>query len=237
VLVEEGRVAEADRQLGVLRGTLGVDDRERLTRQIAAGWVREGNLDRAAALMAADSTVEGLDLAGRIQVFRGDLAAGAELLRAAGPFAGSRVEASSRLRVLALLQVLAVDSSTGVGLGFLALEQGDTVAAARQLEELVVQFPPLAGGAELGLLAGQLYAALGRGQDAQRLLEQAATSDAPAAAAAAGLELARRDGAQGRRAEAVARLEALILAWPGSAVAPEARRMIDGLRGATPGSR
>jgi hypothetical protein len=33
------------------------------------------------------------------------------------------------------------------------------------------------------------------------------------------------------------RLEALIVAWPGSAVAPDARRLLDQLRGAVPAGR
>jgi hypothetical protein len=237
VLVEEGRLAEADRQLADLRGALGVEDLERLGRRVAIGWLRQGNLGRAAELVAADSSVEGLDLSGRIRVYQGDLAGGAELLRAAGPFAGSREDATGRLRYLALLQVIEADSLPSLGEGLLLLEQGDTATAAARLEVVSGELPPAKGGAEVALLAGRLWAALGRTAEAERVLARASHSEAPAASAAAGLELARIEGATGRRAEALVRLEALIVAWPGSAVAPDARRLLDVLRGAVPTGR
>jgi len=234
VLVEEGRMIEADRQFEALRGGLGVDDRELLLRRIAHGWIREGNLDRAAAAVASDSSVDGLDLQGRIQLYRGDLLGATDLLKAAGPFTGTRAEVSSRVSILALLQVMGADSSAPLGEGLLELERGDTLAAARLVEAAGVGRPGLEGGAELALLAGRLYAMAGAMGDAERLLGAAAGTEAPAAAAAASLELARLQESAGRRAEAMARLEALILAWPGSTVAPDARRMMDTLRGATP---
>lgn len=237
VLVEEGRMAEADRQFAALRDGLGVDDLERLSRRIAQGWILAGDLDRAGAAVVADSSVEGLDLAGRIQVYRGDLAGGSDLLKAAGPFSGSREETSSRVWLLALLQVVGADSSVELGGGLLALEQGDTLRAAGLLEEVGGRLPVLEGGAELALLAGRLYAAGGRIDDAERIWTTAAGSEAPAAAAAASLELARLEGSSGRRENAVARLEALIVAWPSSAVAPDARRLMNTLRGATPVNR
>ena len=124
-----------------------------------------------------------------------------------------------------------------LGEGLLALERGDTLEAARLVEAAGSGRPALEGGAELALLAGRLYARGWRTADAERLLAAAAATEAPAAAAAASLELARLHGNSGRREEAVARLEALILAWPGSAVAPDARRLMDALRGATPMAR
>lgn len=236
VLIEEGRMPEADRQFAALQGSLSVDDRETLARRMAHGWIQVGNLDRAAQAIAADSSVDGLDLAGRIQLYRGDLVGATDLLKAAGPFAGSRPEASSRVSHLALLQVLGADSSVELGAAMLALARGDTAAAAVQLEAAGRGRPALEGGAELALLAGRLHAATGRRADAERLLAAAAASDAPAAAAAASLELARILAGAGRREEALSRLESLILAWPGSAVAPDARRLLESLRGAVPGA-
>jgi len=237
VLVDEGRMIEADRQFAALRGGLGVEDLEHLSRRLAQGWIHEGDLDRAAAAVVADSSVEGLDLAGRIQMYRGDLTGGSDRLKAAGPFTGSREAASSRVGYLALLQVIGVDSSVELGRGLLLLEQGDTLRAAGVLEEVGGQLPALEGGAELALLAGRLYAGVAQIADAERVWTIAAASEAPAAAAAASLELARLEGNSGRRESAVARLEALIVAWPGSAVAPDARRLMNTLRGATPVNR
>lgn len=237
VLVDEGRMLEADRQLAALRESLGVEDLERLSRRIARGWIQAGDLERAAAAVAADSSVDGLDLAGRIQVFRGDLAGGSDLLKAAGPFTGSREDASSRVWYLALLQVVGIDSLVELGQALLALEQGDTLRAAGLLEEVGGRLPAMEGGAELALLSGRLYAGAVRPADAERLWAVAAASDAPAAAAAAGLELARLEGQSGRTDRALTRLEALILAWPGSSVAPDARRLLDTLRGTIPAGR
>lgn len=237
VLVDEARLAEADSQLVALRSVLGVEDQERLARRVAAGWLRAGDLTRAAALVSADSSVEGLDLAGRIRLYQGDLAGGGELLRLAGPFAGTREEASDRMALLALLQVVAQDSVPGLGAALHLLARADTAAAASALAAVAAVLPPGAGGAELNLLAGRLHLAQGRDAEAERLLAAAGRAEAPAAAAAAALELARYEGRAGRRAEAIARLESLILSWPASAVAPEARRMLDTLRGAVPGAR
>mgnify|MGYP006197106217 CR=1 FL=1 len=47
--------------------------------------------------------VEGMALSGRIAVYRGDITGGIELLRMAGPYAGTREEATDRTALLALL--------------------------------------------------------------------------------------------------------------------------------------
>jgi len=235
VLADEGRLAEADSQLAALQGTLSPDDRDRLARRVASGWVRAGNLERAATLVARDSSVDGMALAGRIKIYQGDLATGAELLRGAGPFTGSRDEASARLSYLALLQVIGQPQVPGLGEALLALEQGDTAAAATGFERVAAGLPPEAGGAELALLAGRLHAAQGREPEAERMLLAATRSEVSAAAAAGALELARLEERTGRREAAMARLEGLILAWPTSTAAPDARRLLDALRGGIPG--
>jgi hypothetical protein len=55
-----------------------------------------------------------------------------------------------------------------------------------------------------------------------------------ASAPAAALELARILAATNRQAEGVALLEQLILDHPESAVIPQARRLLDEIRGAVP---
>ena len=89
------------------------------------------------------------------------------------------------------------------------------------------------------LLAGQVAARLGGPQDstAARIFEQVARAGGTGAAApAAELEWARLLVRQGRAAEAVERLEHLILSYPGSAFVPEARRELERARGAIPKS-
>ena len=84
------------------------------------------------------------------------------------------------------------------------------------------------------VLAGRLAAAIGRPADAERLLKAAAVPEAPGTAPAAELALAELLLGQRRPTEAVAQLEHLILAYPASALVPQARRRLDEARGAVP---
>ncbi|MFN2316302.1 MAG: hypothetical protein ABR551_02510 [Gemmatimonadales bacterium] len=237
VLVDEGKLAEAEAQFADLREMLSTEERERLGRRLATGWLRAGELERAAVLAEADSSLEGFDLAGRIRLYQGDLLGAADLLRVAGPFAGTRQEANTRLVYLALLQVIARDSVPGLGAALYQLELRDSVVAGRQLARVAAVLPPDAGGAELLLMAGRILAEQDQLEDAEPLLIRAAATAAPAAAAGAALELARLEAGSGRATAARVRLEQLILAWPTSAVTPEARRMLDQLRGGVPVGR
>lgn len=237
VLVDEGKLAEAEAEFADLRDRMSPEERERLGRRIATGWLRAGELERAAVLAVADSSQEGFDMAGRIRLYQGDLLGAADLMRVAGPYAGTRQEANTRLVYLALLQVIARDSVPGLGAALYQLELRDSVAAGHQLGRVADLLPAEEGGAELSLLAGRILAEQGQLEDAEPLLVRAAASDALAASAAAALELARLEAGSGRSGAARARLENLILAWPTSAVTPEARRLLDQLRGGVPGGR
>jgi tetratricopeptide (TPR) repeat protein len=236
VLLKEGQVAEAERQLAAFRATLPEETANRLASQVAEGWVRQGNLDRAEAALANDSTVEAIALGGRILLYRGDLKGAATALREAGPFAGSREDATARTTLLALIQPIEADSLPALGAALLSLARGDSALAVRQLEQVADGLPPQAGGAELRLLAGQVEAGRGRAVEAERLLRAASDSTAPATAPAAELALAQLLLSAGRTQEATGQLEHLILAYPGSAVVPQARRLLDIARGAVPES-
>lgn len=234
ILVEEGDIAGAERRLSQLGGTFDAEERGALQRRVALGWIRKGDLDRAETLVSIDSTVEGLALAGRIRLYRGDLAGAAELLRSAGPYAGTREDATARTALLAVIQPIEQDSLPELGEALLALEQGDTTRAVRGLEHVAGELPPAGGGAELYLWAGRVESARGNSSQAERLLRLAAAIDAPATAPAAELELARLLLSAGRAAEATGLLEHLILSWPGSAVVPQARRLLDAIQGGVP---
>jgi tetratricopeptide (TPR) repeat protein len=236
VLLREGQVAEAQRQLDQLRRTLGEDNAGRLTMQVAEGWVRQGDLDRAEAVLATDSTVEALAMSGLIRLYRGDLSGAATALRSAGPFAGSREEATARTAMLALIQPIETDSFPALGAALLALAQGDSAGAVGKLVLVADGLPAAGGGAELRLLAGRIEVARGRSGEGERLLRAAADTAAPATAPAAELELARLLLSLGRGTEAVAQLEHLILTYPGSAAVPQARRVLDAARGGIPES-
>ncbi len=236
VLLREGQVAEAQRQLDQLRANLGQENADRLTLQVAEGWIRQGDLDRAAAVLASDSTVEAMAMTGLIQLYRGDLSGASTALRAAGPFAGTREEATARTAMLALIQPIEGDSLPALGSALLALARGDSAAAVAGLIAAADGLPAAAGGAELRLLAGRVEVARGHDEQGERLLRAAADSTAPATAPAAELALARLLLSLGRTGEAVEQLEHLILAYPGSAAVPQARRVLDAARGGIPES-
>ncbi|HXE58552.1 MAG TPA: hypothetical protein VNK43_11180 [Gemmatimonadales bacterium] len=234
LLLEEGKPEEAERRLAAAAGTIPADERDALARRIARGWIRQGRLDRAAQAVARDSSVDGLALQGRIRLYRGDLAGARRQWQAAGPFAGSREEATERAMLLATLQTIEADSLPELGEALLAAERGDTAAAVAGLERVAGELDPVAGGAELRLMAGRMEAARRRNVDAERLLRSAAIERAPATAAAAELELGRLLISLDRREEAVEVLEHLVLEHPQSALVPQARRLLDVARGAVP---
>ncbi len=234
VLISEGKMEEAAEQLAQLSGSLKEEDRQTLTLRLAEGWIRAGKLDAAAAAIAQDSTVEGLAMQGWIKLYQGDIRAGAELLRYAGPFAGAREAAVSRTTVLALLQVIDGDSMPALGQALLGLERRDSVNAASQLEQLGGTLAAERGGAELLLLAGRVRLGAGDAQGAARLLDRVTELKIPASAAAAGFELARIQIGLDRKPEAIATLETVLLSYPTSAVAPQARRLLDQAKGVIP---
>lgn len=234
VLIAEGKLEEADRRLAALRPSLAVEEAERLTHQVARGWLRQGHLDRAEALVSADSSVAGIAIRGRVRLYRGDIGGAVRDLAAAGPFASDRGEATDRAAVLALLQVLDADTLPALGAAYQALDRGDTAAAAAAFGELAARLPADRGGGEMFLLAGRLRQAQGNTAQAEQLLRQAGAAAGTAAAPAARLELARVLVRQGKPTDAIAALERLILDYPASAVAPQARRLLDTVKGGIP---
>lgn len=234
VLLGEGKVAEADRRLQAARSSLPADEYAALSRRVAWGWARAGQLAKAQQQLAADSSVEGLAVSGRVALLKGDVAGAAARLRAAGPYTGTREEASTRAALLALLQRIEADTLPRLGAAFLALEQGDTAAAAAGFTSVASALDAAKGGAELRLWAGRLELARGHTAEAERLFRAADVEAAPATAPAAELELGRMLIAVGRRDEAVATLEHLILTYSTSALVPQARRLLDEARGAVP---
>ena len=234
VLVKEGKVEDAERKLEQLKPGLVSEDWMALRRTVAWGWVRAGKLDRADSMIVADSSVEGLAVAGQLRLFHGDLDSAAILLKLAGPFAGTRDEATARTATLAMLQPIQADTLPALGAGLLAVERGDTARGVQQLEKVADGLPVDAGGAEIRLYAGRLAQSAGRTADAERLLRSAAVPDAKTTAPAAELALAQLLLDSGRAKEATEVLEQMILGFPESALVPQARRLLDQARGAVP---
>jgi TolA-binding protein len=234
VLISEGKLEEADQRLKELRETVTADEHERLIHRLARAWLRAGKLDRGQALVARDSSVEGFAIRGRALLYRGDIAGASRDLAAAGPFATERGEATERAVILAVLQVIDGDSLPALGAAYQALEGGDSAGAAAGFATVAGTLPPDRGGAHLFLMAGRLRAGLGAVKEAEQFFRSAAGVSNSAAAPAAGLELARILVRQGRPRDAIATLEQLILEFPQSAVAPQARRLLDTVRGGAP---
>lgn len=234
VLISEGKLDDAGVRLQELRPGVSADEYDNLGRKLAAAWMHAGNLARADSTIAADSSVEGLALSGRIRLYRGDVKGAVERFKAAGPYTGDRVEATGRTALLALLQPIEVDTHPALGRALLLLEQGDTAEATTALERLASDFPAPRGGAELNLLAGRLLADAGKPADAERLFRAAAVREAPGTAPAAELALAELFLSTTRPGDAIDVLEHLILTYPQSALVPHARRKLDEARGAVP---
>ncbi len=234
VLVGDGKLKEAEHRLEELRPTLATDDYLALRRRIAQAWLRAGDLIRADSMLGADSSVDGLALAGRLKLYRGDLAGATADFKAAGPYAGDRSDATWRTGMLALLQPIEADSSVELGEALFWLERGDSAKAADALAQVAAKLPIAKGGAEVRLLAGRTAAAAGRHSTAERLFREASVEAAPATAPAAELALAELLLRDGKKDEAIAQLEHLILTYPASALVPQARRALDQARGGVP---
>jgi len=187
-------------------------------------------------MIQASSAADLAAVRGWIALFRGDLAGAAERFREAGPFAGARAEATRRTTAVALVQRIRVDRSPALGSAFLALERGDTAAAVSGLEHAARGLAAVDGRGDVLAFAGQLAAAQGDRRAEALLTEALAADSAGPSAPAAEYALAEVLAESGRVAEALARLEHVILAQPNSAVIPLARRLRDRLRGAVPNS-
>jgi tetratricopeptide (TPR) repeat protein len=240
VLIADGQLDAAERRLEAGAGLLGGDDREALQLALAGARVARGELDRAAAVLGNDSSVAAIAQRGWIALYRGDLAGAIAAFRAAGPFAGGRTAATERTTMVALVMAVNGDSSPALGAALLALARRDSAGAIVALRRVAAGLDREGGRPEVLLLAGQVAARLGGElQDATATAlfdEIVRTGGSGATPPTAELEWARLLVRQGRPAEAVQRLEHLILTYPSSAVVPEARRDLERARGTIPRS-
>lgn len=235
VLADAGRVEDAERQYREWEPRFRSGEGQLIRERLAWGWLGRGELDRAAALIAQDSTVAALAVQGWIALYRGDLAGAKERLTAAGPAAQTREVTTRSAAMLALLEQIDAERLPDLGEALLAVQQGDTSKALARFERAARRLPPAAGQGDLLAYAGELAVAHGDPATAEPLLLAALAADpAGPSAPAAGLRLASIYADAGRNDEARDRLEHLILTFPDSAVLPEARRLLDRVRGAIP---
>jgi len=218
-----GRAAEAEALIARDGGTLDEGTRRGYARQIAWGWIRAGQVEKAHAALG-DATGEDEDeVTAWLALYDGDLVKARKGLRRPADATAEVVTAMS------LLGRTTADSAREVGSAFLALARLDSARAAQRFEraaDALVDAAPL-----LLALAARIHSA--RREDAaaiglwQRIVRQYASAPE---AAEADLEWARTLKRKGDANGALERLEHLILSYPQSALVPQARRERDAVR-------
>jgi len=219
-----GRPVEAQQLVDAYDRFLTPGAKNSLTRTIAWGWVRTGDMVRARAALAATG-VEGDSsaAAGWLALYDGNLKVARGLLRGG-------TESSPELALaLGLVARLKVDSAPAVGRAFLALAKGDSAGAAAQFVAAGDSTPAVRS--LLLATAAQINLALGSEDQAvavwTRVLDQ--DKDSPEAPQVE-LEWARLLRRKGDATGAANHLEHLILTYPGSSLVPQARRELDLVR-------
>jgi tetratricopeptide (TPR) repeat protein len=223
-----GRPSEAERLVDAFDRFLVPGARNSLTRTIAWGWVRTGDMNRArAALKATGVEGDSSDAAGWLALYEGNLKSARALLR------GGTESSPELASALGLIARLKVDSAPQMGKAFLALARGDSTGASAQFVAAAEQTPVVRS--LLLLIAAQIELGLKNDAKAVALWERIVEKekDTPEAPQAE-LEWARWLRRKGDTAGAVARLEHMILAYPNSALVPQARRELELARSAIP---
>jgi tetratricopeptide (TPR) repeat protein len=223
-----GRPAQAERLVESFDRFLAPGARNALTRTIAWGWVRTGDMTRARAALAATG-VEGdsSDAAGWLALYEGNIKTARVLLRGG-------TESSPELALaLGLVARLKVDSAPAIGHAFLALARGDSAGAAAQFAQAADQMVP--ARSLLLLTAAQIQASRNSTSEAialwKRILDtEKDTPEAPQAE----LEWARALRRAGDTAGATSHLEHLILTYSQSALVPQARRELELMKSTIP---
>jgi tetratricopeptide (TPR) repeat protein len=227
-----GRPAAAERLVERFDRWFTPGTRTLLTRAVALGWVRSGDMVRArASLSSAGTEGDSSDAAGWLALYEGNLRTARVLLR-------TSTETTPELATaLAIVARIHADSAPALGRAFLMLARNDSAGAATAFAEAADRQASSDATSILLSTAAQLRAALK--DDAQaivlwrRIIEQQGTTpEAPSAE----LEWARALRRHGDDAGAVARLEHLILTYPQSALVPQARRELDLARASIPGT-
>jgi tetratricopeptide (TPR) repeat protein len=224
-----GRVGEAERLVTAFDRFLTPGERAQVARALAFGWARQGEMTRARlALSAGGAEQDSSEAAGWIALYSGDLEGARALLRTAD-------EGGAELGfALGLISRMTASTDTALGVAFMAMARGDTLRAAAAFEAGAARHAAVAS--LLLAHAARLQLAAGDRAESERLWRMVADShaDSPEAAEAM-LELARAQLQRGNAAAARVHLEELLVRWPQSALAPQARRELELARRAIPG--
>jgi hypothetical protein len=215
-----GRASDALALVDSVRPKVVPIQLQMLERELMWAWLRVGDAARARPFVARLDEDEATAL---LAIYDGDLDKARTALRNAD--ASNTLLLSPR----ALLSRTTLPTSTALGAAFTALARRDTAAALTQLERATTEV----GDAAPLVLAMSARLLTAAGQDAKavplwtRIVTEYSTSpEAPEG----DLEWARaalrsRDGVT-----AIARLEHLLLTYPTSALAPQARRELENAR-------
>jgi hypothetical protein len=224
-----GRATEAE---SVSVGYTAVADqniRQLMQHEVAWGWVRAGNIAKArAALLQGENDSDAGEIGGWIALYGGDLRTARLYLRGYGDM----TRFPGTLMAMAVLGRTRIDTSPSLGSAFLSLARSDTARSAQEFQVAAKELPDAASL----LLHTSARLLLPRDTSASIALWRIVVydhADAPEAAEA-GLEWARVLRKQGNRAEAILRLEHLILTQPTSALLPQARRELEAARNGGP---
>lgn len=224
------RPSDAERLMGAYDRFLNPAEHNALSRTIAWGWVRTGNMARArAALASTGAEGDSSDAAGWLALYEGNLKTARALLR------GGTESTPELAAALGLIARLKADTAPEIGHAFLALARGDTAGAAAQFAAAGEHTPQVRS--VLLLMAARLQSATGHAPEAialwKRIVEADSTSpEAPQAE----LAWARALRVSGNAADAEKHLEHMILSYPESALLPQARRELELVHSAIPPS-
>ena len=222
-LGELGRGNEAQQKLDDAAKKLDPDTRASLARPLVAGWLRAGEVARAKAAMNGTELADDDEMAGWLALYEGDVVnARKRLLRAAS----NRPELVDALGILARTRV---EQLPGLGEAFATLARKDSTGAAKRF----VQLADSVGAAGPAFIAQG--ARLSRKNDAVALYDRIVrdfprSPEAPEAL----LAWARALRDAGDKPAAVTKFEQLLVDYGTSALAPQARRDLERLKGAIP---
>jgi tetratricopeptide (TPR) repeat protein len=222
-LGELGRGAEAQEKLNDAARKLDPDTRAALARPLVGAWLRAGDVERARTAMQGSDLVDDDEMVGWLALYDGDLlTARKRLVRAAS----SRPELVDALGILARTRV---DQLPGVGQAFVLLARKDSTAAATRFAQLADSV----GNAAPAFLAqaARLSPRAGAVSIHERIVRDFPKSpEAPESL----LAWARALRDAGDKTGAITKLEQLLVDYTTSALAPQARRDLDRLKGMVP---
>lgn len=222
-LGELGRVDEAQQKMDKEGKALDATARAALSRPLVIAMLRTGEVAKAKTMLQDPELLDDDEMGGWVALYDGDLAlARKRLVRSAT----QRPELVDALGVLARVRL---DVQVGLGQAFQALAKRDTAGAAARFRTLADSVG-LAAPALLALSA-RLTPAASAAPLWDRVVKQFPKSpEAPEAL----LTWARQRRDAGDKAGAIEKLEQMLVEYSTSALAPQARRDLERLKGTVP---